>query len=249
MTPSPNSSNNEPIEHVLISEIMYHPLIDANEFIELYNPTASPVSLYDAATSTGWRLDGAVEYSFASGVTIGADEYLLIVDFDPCNSTLLSDFEADYNDVTVQIFGPYSGQLNNAGERLALEKPLEADAPGADPNWVIVDEAIYFDQFPWPPDADGSGKSLQRMNMDLSGNDPDAWLAAEPSLGSYLTFSADFEGDGDVDFFDFAMFAPAWMSQPGQPAWDEKYNIAEPPDTIIDMQDLMEFTEQWLGSN
>ena len=172
---------------------------------------------------------------------------MLVVDFDPTDPVLLADFEADYGNVNVQIFGPYSRRLDNRGERLGLEKPQAPDEFGDPVSWVIVDEAIYFYQWPWPIDADGTGESLQRVDTELSGNNPDSWISADPSPGRYFIFTANFDGDNDVDLFDFVMFATAWMSQQGQPEFDQIYNIAKPADTIIDIKDLAELAEQWLG--
>ena len=81
---------------------------------------------------------------------------------------------------SVRLLGPYKGQLDNHGERLALEKPLAPDLPGDPMVWVIVDEVIYFDNTPWPADADGTGRALQRIDSVLNGRDPANWYAAWP---------------------------------------------------------------------
>jgi len=35
----------------------------------------------------------------------------------------------------------------------------------------------------WPPEADGGGQSLSRIDPDLYGNDPDNWEANDTSPG------------------------------------------------------------------
>jgi glucose/arabinose dehydrogenase len=58
--------------------------------------------------------------------------------------------------------------------------------------------------------------------------------------------SGDFEGDCDVDLTDFAMFALAWSTQLGDAQWNPKYDISDPRDGIINLNDLAVFVEEWL---
>jgi len=189
MTPSRDSANRNPFLDVVIDELMYHPVELNEEYIELYNPTAAPIYLEN--TEGTWRLDGAVDYTFGAGTSIPADGRLIVVGFDPATETTrLDTFIAAYNTrsltIGVEIVGPWSGNLSNAGERLALKRPLEPDQPGQSVCWVIVDEVIYADVPPWPEAADGTGDVLQRVSADQyhSGNDPANWQAASPRPGS-----------------------------------------------------------------
>jgi hypothetical protein len=189
-----DGSNDNPVDHVVISEIMYHPLEDTDtvtydEYVELYNPTGSSIDLW---TVTGpWALDGGVDYTFPASTTLGSGDRIIIVDFDPANSVRLAAFESAYSTGTltagVDIFGPWSGDLSNNGERVTLEKPQDSDDP-LDPaaiSWIIVDECVYNDYWPWPVSPDGTGDALHRVSSvaDESGNDPDNWQAVTPALG------------------------------------------------------------------
>jgi hypothetical protein len=188
MEPSRGAANGNPFLDVVIDELMYHPLELNEEYIELYNPTASTVYLENAEGS--WRLDGAVDYSFPAGTSIPVDGRLIVVGFDPVMETArLDSFIAAYNtgslSAGVEIAGPWSGSLSNSGERLVLEYPLAPDQPGQSVCWVIVDEVIYADVVPWPGSADGAGDALQRVYTDQnhSGNAPANWQAVSPTPG------------------------------------------------------------------
>jgi hypothetical protein len=195
MTPSRDSANRTPFSHVIIDEVMYHP-VDANlsafggcEYIELYNPTSSRITLEN--TEGVWRLDGGVDYTFPGGTSISGHGRLIVVGFDPyAETSRLEAFIAAYGTGSLtaggDILGPWSGNLSNAGERVALEKPLRSDQPGDLSLWVIVDEVIYGDCAPWPEAADGDGDSLQRIRAsgNYCGNDPENWRSDEPSPGS-----------------------------------------------------------------
>jgi len=189
LEPSPALANANPILDIVIDELMYHPVDPCEEYVELYNPTNAKVDLGGAAVT--WRLDGGVDYDFPAGTSIQAGGRLVIVGFDPAIETArLAAFTSAYGAAPltagVKIVGPWSGNLSNRGERLAVEK----SQPGADPGdpvaWVIVDEVIYGDVAPWPTSPDGLGDALQRVHADAdhSGNDPANWQSAPPSPGA-----------------------------------------------------------------
>jgi len=188
MPPSLNSSNNSPHQpDIVINEIMYHPMEPKPEYVELYNPTVSTVNLYNA-TGT-WRLRGigGDDYYFPASTSIGSGGTILLVGFDPYDSVLLNQFISAYGTGLLtpgtDIFGPWDGNLSNASERIALEKPQAPDNPGDPISWVIVDEVIYADYEPFPETADGTGDSLHRVSAaaNASGNDPANWTANTPS--------------------------------------------------------------------
>jgi hypothetical protein len=56
----------------------------------------------------------------------------------------------------------------------------------------------------------------------------------------------DFDDSGDVNFEDFAVFAAAWLSRPGDANWNVACDISEPSGNIIDEYDLMVFCDNWL---
>ncbi len=188
LTPSPHAANRDPLPHVVINEIMYHPT-DGNEaYIELLNPTAAAVSLSEP--NSGWRLAGGVDYTFPTDTVLPPGGRLVLVGFDPyTESARLTAFAAAYGAAAlapgVTLFGPWQGSLAHEGERIALEKPQPPARPGDTPAWTVIDEVVYSNVAPWPLGADGQGGVLRRVHADAfhSGSDPANWQAAPPSPG------------------------------------------------------------------
>jgi hypothetical protein len=180
---------------VIIQEIMFHPAVEGAaeegfEFLELLNAGATEVALFDAAHPTNtWRLNGEVSFSFPPGSRLESGALLLVVAFDP---TVRPDLEAAFRAAygvpgDIQLVGPYAGSLNNAGGRVELLRPDRPQGPSEpDAGYVPflgVDRVDYTDHWPWPPEADGLGASLQRRAPHLYGNEPLHWKAAEPTAG------------------------------------------------------------------
>ncbi|MCI0747378.1 MAG: lamin tail domain-containing protein, partial [Verrucomicrobia subdivision 3 bacterium] len=170
---------------IVISEIMYHPPDlpggrdnDDHEFVELHNITASPVPLFN--TTNTWRVRGGIDFDFPPNVTVPAGGYAILVGFHPLDPPRAASFRAKYNmSANVPLYGPYSGQLDNSSDRIELYKP---DAPdGGSVPYVLVEEIEYSDTLPWPPIADGIGPSIQRVDVNVYGNDAVNWTAVVPT--------------------------------------------------------------------
>ncbi|MBN1673998.1 MAG: lamin tail domain-containing protein [Kiritimatiellae bacterium] len=165
---------------VVISELMYHPAgTGVCEYVELHNLSDATVALYDTANPANrWQVSAAVNYVFPAGATLGAKEYALVV---PTNEAA---FRAQYPGVpgSVQVFGPYEGQLSNGGESVKLWRPDTPDPEGV--PLILVDRVQYNDNSPWPENADGKGPSLERQDAAAYGNDPANWAASVAAGGT-----------------------------------------------------------------
>ena len=184
--------NDDPkVGPVVINEIMYNPPTSNQneEYIELYNITSAPVTLYRIDKLTPWKFTDGIDYTFSdsSPVTIPAYGYLMIVKD-------VAAFIARYGSMPlgVQVLEDYSGRLSNAGERLQIGMPGDIDGLGAR-QYIRIDRVTYSDGWHpedvpggvdlWPTEADGLGKSLSRKVPNEYGNDVANWEAATPSPG------------------------------------------------------------------
>lgn len=181
---------------VVISEIHYHPETNGDEFVELLNISGGPVALSHATFPTNaWKLSG-VDFTFPTNVTLGANSTLLVVATNPAA------FRTKYNVATnIQIFGPYAGQLQDSGENVELQAPDNPNTNGV--PYVAIDAVRYNDKAPWPPAADGSGLSLQRVFASSYGNEPTNWTAAAPTPGQAFG-NGDSDNDGMPDWWELA---------------------------------------------
>ncbi len=170
---------------VLISEVMYNAPLDSGilpanlEFIEIFNTTAAPISL------AGWRLrDGKKDFNFAPVTMIGSRETLVVVGFDPIDVSNLAEFRGYYQiGAEVPIVGPLGDRLSNTGDQIQLQRP---DTPSLnDPLYVphpLEDQIEYVDT--WYPSTNSAGKSLNRVGVNLWGNDPASWAPQDPTPGT-----------------------------------------------------------------
>ncbi len=57
----------------------------------------------------------------------------------------------------------------------------------------------------------------------------------------------DFDNDNDVDLADFGIFSASWNTSSGDPAWNQDCDMNVPPDSAIDILDLLVFANNWLA--
>ena len=177
-----NASNSAPrVGPLVINEIMYHPAIGYDEFIEIYNSSGTNVPLYDPVHPTNtWRLNG-LGFTFSNYVSLSPGAYLLLAPIPP------ETFRQKYSvPPYVQIYS-YSGVLQNSGERLRLQRPDTPTSNGV--AYITVDEVRYNDKLPWPAGADGDGPSLQRRAPGAYGNEPTNWFASGITPGAANVFN------------------------------------------------------------
>ncbi|MSU34886.1 MAG: lamin tail domain-containing protein [Pedosphaera sp.] len=108
---------------VVLNELFYHSISenDDEQFVELYNPGSSGMSLRN------WQLSGGVDFNFASTHSVPAGGYLVV-------ARNKEKFLALHTNLTAtQVVGNFEGRLSHAGERVQLK-----DASG-----VVVENVTY----------------------------------------------------------------------------------------------------------
>ncbi len=174
------------------------------EFVELHNPLAVPVALFDpAAPGNRWKLANAIDFEFPPATVLGAGGYVLVVDFDPvANPGLTSEFRQRHNiPAGTPILGPFSGKLGNEGDSVELYKP---DPPQKPPHpdagfvpFILAEKIAYAPVSPWPEGALDPSRSLQRVSVGGFGNEPRNWGEGVPTPGRATVVVVDLDTDKD----------------------------------------------------
>jgi len=165
---------------VVINEIRYAPGAGDVEFVEIANLTGDDLPLFDPEhPGNTWRIAG-VDFAFPPGRVLPARGFAVATAGDPAQFRLKWQIPD-----AVPVFGPFSGNLADTGERIELQRP---DTPDSITNelgiivavvpYIAVDSVRYDSRLPWPPEASGRLSSLERRIAASYGDDPAAWRAA-----------------------------------------------------------------------
>ncbi len=137
------------VDNLRITEIMYHPADPNAEFIELKNVGAEAINPALA------RFTNGIDFTFPS-MQLNPGDYVLVAE----NPAELAALAPDIP-VGVEVLGPYTGKLDNGGEKIVL-----VDAIGQ-----TIHEFRYKDG--WYDITDGEGFSL--TIKDPASSDPNLW--------------------------------------------------------------------------
>jgi spore coat protein CotH len=141
---------------VVINELLYHDSATSLEFVELYNPSQSPVDM------SGWVLkdnNDAHQFVFPQHTTISAGGYFIIAN-DPVLFSKAFVFPPQLTGIDFAF--------SNEGDSVRLY-----DASGN-----IIEALTYDDRGDWPEEADGEGSTLERINEKIPATYPQAWAAS-----------------------------------------------------------------------
>jgi|TARA_B100001964_G_scaffold108852_1_gene121595 hypothetical protein len=209
--------------YLAVSEIMYHPVVEAAEFIELIN--ISEVATLDL---TNVRFSAGVEFDFTGGaVTSLAPGARVLVVRD------LITFAAVYG-TGLPVAGVFANgsALSNGGERIKID-----DASGS-----TAINFSYLDVEPWPSAADGGGCSIV-LRRPEAGTDPDvplSWRSSalpggNPGGSDHLAFAG-----GDLIAYALAS-GPAFENSPAGVTFSYRHRLgADNADLTVEWSsDLM----------
>ncbi len=230
--PTPGEENALPVlGPVVFSELLYHPAESGPaggiEFLELTNIGPANVALHHPDDSElAWRISG-IDYTLPGGLSLAPGEVLVVARADPEEFRALLGLPAG-----LQIVGPFAGKLDNAGETIRLRQPLVSTEGDAEVSYATVDAISYDDEAPWPPEADGSGPSLERVDFTVYGDDVSTWRASAvpggtpgtvplpPPAGSWVEWTA-------LHFSEEERSDPALSGPEADPDGDGSPNLAE----------------------
>ena len=136
---------------VVFNEVQYNPTgsDESGEWIELFNQMGIITDI------SGWRIDG-IGYTFPKGTLVNPGSYVVVAKMPGAGE-----------------FGPFTGSIDNGGERLRLYNHSDR----------LMDELDFGDDARWPAAADGSGATLAKRKQYTASGRTDRW-----------TYSAQLEG-------------------------------------------------------
>ncbi|MBN3035917.1 MAG: CotH kinase family protein [Bacteroidales bacterium] len=146
---------------VIFTEINYRPAdtLNTGDWVEIYN---GDTVMHDLS---GWVFrDGDDMHTFIlPGQTLLDTGAFLVL----CQDTLL--FGMIYPEVKNAV-GPFGFGLAREGENIRLFSP----------GGIPVAGVLYSNQPPWPPEPDGTGRTLEILDYSGDPNDPWNWFAGCP---------------------------------------------------------------------
>jgi hypothetical protein len=146
------ASAGSPDAIVVFNEIQYNPAgsSEDGEWVELFNQMGIKTDI------SGWRIKG-IDYTFPQGTVVDPGDYVVVA-----------------KNPGAGQFGPFTGSLDNAGERLELINQGER----------LMDELDYNDSGRWPVGADGSGATLAKRNPYFANKPNENWSYSEQVGGT-----------------------------------------------------------------
>lgn len=168
------------LESLRITELMYHPITGSElEFIEFMNVGQETINLDGAWFQSGDPFD---EFVFGDIELAPGEVAVMVSD--------TTTFQAVYG-LGIRILGEWSGgNLSDGGETIVF----------SDPFGNTVHDFRYSDEEPWPLEADGSGPSLEVIDVGGDYNDPANWRLSMLVGGSPGVVGLDdTDGDGLTD--------------------------------------------------
>ena len=158
---------------VVINEIHYNPgstgSLPNAEFVELYNTSASSVSL------AGWSITDAFTINFSGATSIPSHGYLVLCK-DPTALQAATGYPGVGQPAPLQwnVAAGAAGQLSDGGEIITLR----------DGGLALKDVVNYDDIAPWPTSPDGTGPSLELKNPVLDNSSAASWAASAGNHGT-----------------------------------------------------------------
>jgi len=200
---------------VVINETNYHS-DNGGDWLELYNPNGHPVNV------SGWVLEdeSGGYFNLPANTILQPDAFLVLVENE-------AEFSGFYPSTTNMVGsfgqGSHGFALSNGGERISLRNA----------DLVLIDSVRYDDELPWPPDADGTGLSLQLIDWQLDNALAASWQALLPTPGqpnqpAHLPQTIDFKPIGDQ----FTLALPIVLEATATSGLPVTFTVMDGPATV-----------------
>ncbi|MFW6221762.1 MAG: lamin tail domain-containing protein [Fibrobacterota bacterium] len=179
--PTLGARNAAPVEaQIVITEMMYHPVNEIDEYIEIKNIGSETVFLYDTEyPDHTWKIEG-FGFTFPFDVSLASGEILIAAS----ESVSEPEFRSRNNiHDNVEVYCLAEGGLRNSSDTISIMAPVEYDSGDAAVYYKPVESISYKDEGLWPEAADGEGAALTRKDLRCYANDPDNWAARPPTPG------------------------------------------------------------------
>lgn len=178
-------------DRVVINEVQFHPPFvppsgsctrrcsDALQWIELFNQSGGEVDL------GGWGVSKGVSFEIPAGTRLPAGRGLVV-------AHSAAAFRQAYPAVAL-VVGDWSGRLSHRADTINLRDGLgnRVDhvryGDGGPTNDLAPEDGVDDGTFrgsSWPSGADGSGRTLERLNPRLDGRSGLAWRASSTPGGT-----------------------------------------------------------------
>ncbi len=165
-------------QNILINEIMFHPASHnlREQYVELFNPATTNVDL------SGWKFTRGFKFTFPPGTTIAPSAYLVVPGH---RQTFTNKYPTVTNYVgefvivrTTNVVGftytNFANALSHSHETLVLEDTqghvVQSVFFAEEGDWGIRQRGLPdlgYQGWRWFNDADGGGKSLELINLNL----------------------------------------------------------------------------------
>lgn len=194
---------------------------------------------WDNAGNTTLRMGtNRIQITESNSVLEGFTSDIIIADFDGLNEGWATIYEGALTgyDSGGGWFIKAGGKWKAAGLSRAVSIHFEEGHDG-DPNYAIYDETWFRDR------ADPNLRLPEYLDA-VRISSYTQWIKNT----AVLKVRGDLDGDGYVDFADFATFAQVWLNKDCQePDWCRGADFE--PDGDVDWADLAEFTNHWLQTD
>lgn len=154
-------------EDIIINEIMFNPLTNGSDYVELYNRSEKILDLNDLFLAN-WDDDSIANYE----ELINSQRLIL-----PGQYVLLTEDSTDIqNDFAIYGIGTF----------LIMDLPTYSDDSGTvyllSKDEVMIDFIHYDEDMHYPLIADENGKALERISFEIGMNNPENWHTASENV-------------------------------------------------------------------